>query len=296
LFGCLGLLLAVVVLALAIAGLTWRSIHSADPRDAVLVHEGAPSREVTLDVDGADEADEADDADPFKVLLELDSCELFLEPAAPGEPLSVEAHYDANDYRLEQSMEGEDPGTYRLRFLVTSSRLITGIKQGIRGGQPQLRIALPQDVPFELTLVQRNGGAVVDLSGLHLLAADFDAGGALLKVDADTPLTGRMKRLTVRGGQGGLFLESLNLMQPEEIDVDFRMGQAHLDFRGPWAVDTDVGLTLSLTDAILRLPQDARVEGLTAVPAAPMGPVEMPQRTLAFSVESGTRTTVRVFE
>ncbi len=64
------------------------------------------------------------------------------------------------------------PRSYRLRFLVDSSRLITGIKQGLRGGQ------------------------------------------------------------------------------------------ALLDFRGPWVTDANVDLSLSLVDAIVRLPRGARATGL----------------------------------
>ena len=135
----------------------------------------------------------------------MDSCEFYIEPGAPGEPLSLEAHYDAHDYRLEETVEEGVPRSYRLRFLVDSSRLITGIKQGLRGGQPQL------------TLVQRNGGAIVDLS-------------------------------------------------------------------------------LSLVDAIVRLPRGARVTGLDGDLFTPRLDEEVHTPTLNFTVESGARTTLRVFE
>jgi hypothetical protein len=130
-------------------------------------------------------------------------------------------------------------------------------------------VRLPVDAPLDLKLVQRNGGAIVDLSGLHLRTAEFDAGGALLKIDADLPLQGEFERLTVKGGQGGLVVESLNLMQPQRIDIDFRMGQTQLDFRGPWAADTDVNLELSMVDVIVRLPRNARITGLETGISAP---------------------------
>jgi hypothetical protein len=221
---------------------------------------------------------------------------VYIEPAAPGEPLSVEAHYDAHDYRLEEIVDEENPGAYRLRFLADSSRLITGLKQGLLGGQPHLRIRLPLDTPMELKLLQRNGGAIVDLSGLHLNNVEFDIGGALLKVDADDRLRGNLERFSVKGSQGGVVLESLNLMQPKRIDIDFRMGQTQFDFRGPWEADTTVNLSLSLADAIVRLPRNALVKGLDTELVAPANIEEFPRPTLTFTVESGTRAKLRVFE
>ncbi len=289
--GCLIVLGIVALLVATVAGLIWLSVRSAEPLSSTLVHEPPD-----LDVAIPRENEPTLAGTPLQVLLELDSCEVYIEPAAPGEPLSVEAHYDANDYRLEEIVGEGSPGTYRLRFLVSSSRLITGIKQALLGGQPQLRIRLPIDTPIELKLVQRNGGAIVDLSGLHLSVAEFDIGGAILKVDADDPLQGDLERLTVKGSQGAVYLESLNLMQPQRIDVDFRMGQAQLDFRGPWASDTSVRLSMSMADTIVRLPREARVSGLGSGPLALLPTEELRPPTLTFEVESGTRATLRVFE
>ncbi len=281
-----------MLLVATVAGLIWLSVRSAEPLSSTLVHE-PPDLDVAIPRD--DEPTIA--GTPLQVLLELDSCEVYIEPAAPGEPLSVEAHYDANDYRVEEIVGEGSPGAYRLRFLVSSSRLITGIKQALLGGQPQLRVRLPIDTPMELKLVQRNGGAIVDLSGLHLSVAEFDVGGALLKVDADERLQGDLERFTVKGSQGGVVLESLNLMQPQRIDIDFRMGQVQFDFRGPWASDTTVYLSMSLADAIVRLPREARIKGLgTGHLASPPPTEELRPPTLTCSVESGTRTTLRVFE
>jgi hypothetical protein len=290
-FGCVIVLAAVFLAVATLAGLTWWSSRSAEPRSSVLVHERPAS-----DLETLQEPEPRTYGTPLKVVLELDSCEVYIEPAAPGEPLAVEAHYDAHDYRLEEIVEEEIPDTYRLRFLVTSSRLITGLKQGLRGGQPQLRIRLPVDTPLEFKLLQRNGGAIVDLGGLHLLSADFDVGGAILKVDAGDRLQGALERLTVIGNQGGLIVENLDLMQPQRVEVDFRMGQAMLDFRGTWTSDTGVDLSMSMADAILRLPREARVTGLDTYLSVSRPGEERRPATLAFSVESGTRTVLRVFD
>jgi hypothetical protein len=295
LIGCGGLLGVVVLTVIAIAGLTWRATAVADPQKETMVYDevSAPMDVRTTEPDAALSRGVGV---PATILLEIDSAELIVEPAAPGEALSIEAHYDTSDYRLEENLDDQNPWSYRMRFLVSGSRLITGIKQGIHGGQPQVRVRLPLDVPLDLKVVQRNGGAIIDLSGLHLRTAEFDFEGALLKVDADEPLDGTLERFTVRGSSGGVFLESLNLMAPEQLELDFKMGQILVDMRGPWDTNTALALESSLADITLRLPREARIEGLDGLRSASPAAREIPLPTLTFVLTPGRRSKLRVFE
>lgn len=287
--GCGCVFLLPLVAGLVVAAWTWFSIRSAEPRETRLEHAPTAAAENRRTTDPAP-------GGRLRVLLELDSCEVYVEPGDRSEPLSVEAHYDANDYRLEQTLEEGAPDTYRVRFLLTSSRLITGIKQGLRGGQPQLRIRLPRNTRIDLALVQRNGGAVIDLEGLDVADADFDVEGALLKVGAAGPLGGHPDRFAVRGRRGGIFLENLTQVRPGRIDVDFEMGQVHLDLRGEWVGDAEVGLSLALADALVRLPRRARVEGLADRIDLPSAGPESPEPRLIFTVDEGRRTKIRIFD
>ena len=69
-----------------------------------------------------------------------------------------------------------------------------------------------------------------------------------------------------------------------------------LDFRGPWVSDSDVQLSMSMTDMVVRLPREAQVNGLGTDRSESPLIEELPLPTLSFSVESGRRTTLRVFE
>ena len=291
--GCLIVLAFMLLAGGAIAVLVWRSVRSTDPQSTRL-GDLASNAIPQVTAKAGPGALETGSAEPLRVRLELDSCEVYIEPALPGEGLGVEAHYDAGDYRIEEIVD--DPGTYRLRFLVDSSRLITGIKQGLRGGQPQLRIRLPVDRPIDFSLLQRNGGAIVDLSGMTLTAAAFDIGGALLKVDADEPLRGTLERFEVKGTQGGVVLESLDLIQPRHVAVDFSMGQAQLDFRGTWRADARVDLAIGMADVVVRLPREAQVRGIGDGTLSAPGEFEIAPPTLTFSVETARRGQLRVFE
>lgn len=180
--GCGAALGLALLAALVLAGRVWYAQRASDPR---------ADRRVTEVVAGADLAGSAGAArgEPVRILLEMDVGETFVEPAEPGEPLTVEADYDANLYRLEEPRD--DPGwDRRLRFRLTGSRVVAGLKEAVYGGQPQVRVRLPRDVPLELKLVQRNGGAFVDVGGLDLRDFQVEFDGAIVKIGADEPLTG----------------------------------------------------------------------------------------------------------
>lgn len=295
--GCGAALGLALLAALVLAGRVWYAQRASDPR---------ADRRVTEVVAGADLAGSAGAArgEPVRILLEMDVGETFVEPAEPGEPLTVEADYDANLYRLEEPRD--DPGwDRRLRFRLTGSRVVAGLKEAVYGGQPQVRVRLPRDVPLELKLVQRNGGAFVDVGGLDLRDFQVEFDGAIVKIGADEPLTGDLRRFALRGGKAGAFVDGLSRMRPREVDVDFRMGEAQLDFRGDWDRETRVDLQAHVADLVLRLPRGVPVSGLDGDAASPASPAPAPDvdaeagaraTGLRFDVRRGRRVTVRTLE
>ncbi len=295
--GCGAALGLALLAALVLAGRVWYAQRASDPR---------ADRRVTEVVAGADLAGSAGAArgEPVRILLEMDVGETFVEPAEPGEPLTVEADYDANLYRLEEPRD--DPGwDRRVRFRLTGSRVVAGLKEAVYGGQPQVRVRLPRDVPLELKLVQRNGGAFVDVGGLDLRDFQVEFDGAIVKIGADEPLTGDLRRFALRGGKAGAFVDGLSRMRPREVDVDFRMGEAQLDFRGDWDRETRVDLQAHVADLVLRLPRGVPVSGLDGDAASPASPAPAPDvdaeagapaTGLRFDVRRGRRVTVRKLE
>jgi len=144
---------------------------------------------------------------PGTIVLDLRHSGFEIEPAPPGQPLSVEAKFDAEHYGLTHSFDEEVEGgswSYELSFRRTSrSSMITALKELLGGARPRVKIFLPSDVPFDLDLGVSQGGAELELGGLWMRNADirFLQGGGALEISE--PLQEPADSLSIRFGQGG---------------------------------------------------------------------------------------------
>ena len=300
--GCAGFGLVLVVLAGVVgyfALLAKRSESIDHPVTAYPVT--APRND-----DIAEAAERPDDATTAtnagaagRIEILLMTGQLFVEPALPGEGLSLEAHYDPNYYALEESMQPGSPWTYRVEFRATSTILAVALREALEGN-PSLRLRLPPDVLIDLDSDVRKGVADVDLGGLRLRDVDLrlDKGALDLHVGDEPRLP--MRHLVVEGSQGSAQLRGLNRLSPESIDVEFEIGSVRMDLRGEWARDARIRASTSIAETILRLPREASIQGLDGVEGLegwrplPTPATEIPPATLRFQVEHRTRAHTRV--
>jgi hypothetical protein len=286
-FGCLGLVLAVLLVASAIGGLAALKVRNQEVEDRVLTQPvGAPAAEV--EPQGTEAVPLAGSG---RVLLELTNGEFHVEPGLPGEPIRVEARYDRHSFELQETFEpaGEEGGewTYRLVFRRTGNSLISGLVQAFSGQTPRVHVRLPPDVPFGLELRLAEGGSVVELGGLWLTSVgiDFKQGGFELGVSE--PLHEPIERVTITGSMGGFKAHGIGNASPEHLDLDFSMGGMELDLGGAWARDAEITIRHSMGGGVVRLPSDVLVEGVEPPrPRLSVADSELPPPTLRFSVSS----------
>ncbi len=300
--GCLGVIgaaLLVVVSVVAFAFVSARNVQTeTDVRTHAAIGPNDDAFPSILEVDQRSAGATGTAGSPRRgtVVLKMLGGEAFVEPAAPGEPLSIEARYDKRDYELTERFEDGEPWTYEANFRLTGSALLTGLKEAIGGTQPRIRLRIPVGVRIDLTVLQRQGGAVVDVGGLDLRVIEFDIENAFLVVSATQLLSSPVERFTLLGSKGAVFLHNMDRVSPAQLDIDFRMGEAQLDLRGRWLQDTEIKLTTGLSDVILRLPQDAIIEGLDTTGHVISPNVEIALPTLRFEVSQGRRGKIEIFE
>ena len=91
-------------------------------------------------------------------------------------------------------------------------------------------------------------------------------------------------------------LRSLATASPRLIDIEFKMGAAQIDLRGQWFADSEVRIDTSLSDMVLRLPRQARIEGLDTAPRLDLDELEQPPPPLTFEISTGTRGKIKILE
>lgn len=252
LLGCLGLFVILVLITGVTALMAWRGLDAQEVTDRNL----AP--DVSVAASGEDRGG--------KVILELHHGEFEINPARPGEGVSVEARFDESSYELLETFEpgGADGWVYTVGFRRTTSGL-QAILQALMGGgtETYVRVYLPDDVPIDLTALVGEGGCVADLGGMWLTKADlrFEKGG--FDLDISEPLREPMERLTIRGRMGGFAASRLGNASPGILDVNCSMGGADVDLGGAWLNDSDITMAIRMGGMAVGVPRDVETEGTT---------------------------------
>jgi hypothetical protein len=219
-----------------------------------------------------------------RLVLDMRNGELFIEPAALGEPLNVKARYDRDLCQMEETLEAErEPWLYHLSFECESSGFLQALRQMISGTKPEVRVFLPADLPLHLELHAGQGGVVMDLGGLWLteMDVDFEMGGVVM--DVDEPLRAPMKRMEIHGSMGGLVASSLGNASPRSLVLDYRMGGMQLDLRGQWLQDSDIEIRFRMGGGEVTLPDNVNIEGLATGRTGTLMEGELPRPTLRFA-------------
>ena len=201
---------------------------------------------------------------PGKVVLSLSSAMVTLAAGPPGGPLRVESNFDPDVYTLAHRYEeGDDSDwTYRLDFHEKSVFHISVIRIWLGKRSPEVTVLVPPDLPFDLEATMEGGYLVTDFANLSLSNADVELDRGVLQILVSDPMDAPMKRLSVRGTTGTVFLDRLGNASPERLDVRHRLGAALVDLHGQWRSDADIDFQAAFANGELRLPDNVRVEGL----------------------------------
>jgi hypothetical protein len=266
-FGCLALA-GGMVLILVLLGVAawWQSGKERIPEHRALT-QSLPSTRSPETYEGQDDRerfpgfrldDPAVAGRAGRVELRLRAGSFRVEPGPEGSAIEVEASFDRNRFRLEQSYEtGPDGGwTYHLEFGAKGFLSLLGIGDG---DEPQVTVILPRGVPFHLRGDIGMGESKLELGGLWLTGAALDLGMGEHTVVFGEPLHAPMERLTVNGGMGELNLSAIGNASPERVEVRQRMGALTLDLTGRWQRDADVRTRCSLGECSVRVPDDVGV-------------------------------------
>ena len=221
-----------------------------------------------------------------RVLIDLRQGEFHVEPAAPGEPLRIEAEYDENRYELVTRLdEGEDgEWSYEIRFRQVGRMGVVAFLARLMGAEnPSVRVYLPRDVPMDLDLRFSQGGGEAELGGLWLTETKvaFTQGGGELRFSE--PLREPTESLSIDATMGGGSFRRLGNASPKRLRVQTQMGGGQVDLRGQWRRDCEISLETRMGGLDVRLPNDVITRGLPRDRSGPAGARDATLPTLTFS-------------
>jgi hypothetical protein len=196
------------------------------------------------------------------VVLDLRMGEFTIRPGPPGEPIRIEADYDANVFNLTESFNESEDGTwtYDVSFGARGGWLGLLFRGGGGSNRNQVDVIIPRGHPVSIVGKIGMGESEIDLGGLWVENVDLEmsAGDHFLEFREPTPVP--MEDFRLDGSMGNLEVRGLGEASPRTVTVDHGMGELLVDLAGPWRRDATVDVGFSMGECRLWLPKTARVE------------------------------------
>ena len=281
-YGCFGLLgtgVLVLLLVALVSGVAWITSEPEQMQSRVLTPEIPSSSTAGEPIAG-------------RVILDIRDAELHLAPAEPGEPLRVLARYDVNAFALADQFDPatEDDGewTYRVTFgKGDRPGVFSGLVSVVRRTTARVDVFLPAEIPIDLALDMKEGGAVVRLGGLWLRNAEVAFRAAAVDLDIKEPLREPMDTLSIRTAMGGSLLNNLGNASPRRLDVSYSTGGIDMGLHGQWLRDAEINIECGIGGGAVHLPRNVIIKGLDREPSDAPGESGVKRTTLTFSVTEG---------
>lgn len=231
---------------------------------------------------------------PGRIELEISVARLIVTPADTGESIRLDAEYDPRYYELAQAREELPAGDwiYRVRFGPAHSSLMALVRMKLGGVPPTLRLALPPDVPLQVSGEVDGSFAALELGGLWVDEVDLEVDGGAVAVSLLEPLRVPMSSMSLVGNRGSIKVVGLGHASPAKAFFQQHLGELDLDLRGPWSRDADIRVNAFLAGGSVWLPSDLPVDGIGGRLFRPETPSsdEVPKPRLRLSVtEHGGR-------
>jgi len=246
-FGCLGVILLLVVLPLGWAFIEMaRGVPAAQRETSELtrVLPGLPSPAGALPA-----------APAGRVFVDFSMAKFTIEPGPAGQSIRVEADYDTATYELveEYQAESELGWTYNVSFRPKVS-WIRRLFAGSHDENNSVRLILPRGVPMSLAGDLGVGESDLELGGLWLTDVSLDISIGEHKVRFSEPLTQPLDKLRLNSSVGEVKVTGIGNASPAQAILSHGLGEVYFDLRGEWRNDSDVEVTCGIGECGVRLP------------------------------------------
>lgn len=193
--------------------------------------------------------------EPVRLVLRLSKGSFRVIPAPPGEPLRVEADYDAERFVLEQHWDAEDR-RYDVRFDSKGGWLSMS---GNRRGRERVTVHVPRGYPLIIEGKISMGESHLELGGLWVREVDLDLGMGAHEVSFSEPTSKPVERFSLDGSMGELNVTSLGNASPQKTRIDLSMGELDANLSGAWKLDAEVDVRCGMGECNVRTPDDVKV-------------------------------------
>ncbi|MCP3982285.1 MAG: hypothetical protein GY716_23525 [bacterium] len=179
----------------------------------------------------------ADPDRPGRLVLDLRGVELTIVKGAPEKTIRVSGSYNSAgyDWTAVYSTEGDAPWVYRLEV-----QPIGLLHRLAPAPGTALRIELPPNLPLAIDGEISGGSTSAELGSTWTVATTLQVGPGQHRFAFSEPLRQPMTHLHLDVPVGEIEIAQLGNAGPGDVRIDVGTGEACIDLRGEWTVDSRI--------------------------------------------------------
>ncbi len=193
--------------------------------------------------------------EPVRLVLSLSKGFFVVEPGPAGEPLRVQADYDAARYELEEHYDEADR-RYEIRF---DARHGWVSLIGSSDNSNRVRVTVPRGYPLSIEGKIAMGESHVELGGLSLGEVNLTLGMGDHSLSFSEPTAAPLERLEIDGSMGELDLDDIGNASPRLVRFAHSMGDLSADLAGAWLRDAEIDVRCGMGQCTLHTPDNVAV-------------------------------------
>ncbi len=197
-----------------------------------------------------------------RIVLDLKMGDFTIRPGPAGEPIRVEADYDASSFELSETFTPSEDGDWTYEVSFGSKRGWLGMILG--GGRHnvdnEVELIIPRGYPVDIVGEVGMGELEADLGGLWIRRVDLEFGAGDHFIEFRDPLPFPMESFRTDASIGSVEVRNLGDASPRSVEIDHGIGELFLDLKGAWRGDSDVEIDFGIGECRLWLPDDIHVD------------------------------------
>ena len=189
--------------------------------------------------------------------VDLRMGEFFIVPS-DGDQIEVVSEFDTRRFELSQEFKenGED-WEYEVEF--GPKGRFSGLF-GSNADDNRVEIRVPRGRPIRIVGEMKMGRSESELGGLWLQDWDMDLGMGEHYIDVSEPTPQAARSFRTEGRMGALHIGDLGNASPEDVQVEFRMGEVKVGLEGPWITDSEIYVNCGMGECRIETPDNVHVE------------------------------------
>ncbi len=194
-----------------------------------------------------------------RIVVDIKMADLTISPGPEGQPVRIEADFDTNQFKLDESFTDESQGwVYEVSFGPKVGVLNFAFSTG--RSKNRLDLIIPRGHRLEFVGELGPGETNADFGGLWLERLDLDLKMGEHFIEFREPLPFAMSSMRVDGSMGSVELRGIGNASPQTFDVHHTMGELLVDLAGPWRRNAELSFDFAMGACKLWVPRTAQID------------------------------------